>query len=191
MRHGRRNVYLGVGAVVVLALAIAAPLYAFGNGKPDKPVKHAEADLIDLHGNTVGHVELRFDKKNGLVEVDGEASGLPPGFHGFHVHSIGICDPSVGFATAGGHLNPAGATHPNHAGDMPVLLVNSDGSAAAKFDDDRFTADDLFDADGSAFIVHMGPDNYANVTRYGTPDATTLNTGDAGARIACGVVEAH
>jgi Cu-Zn family superoxide dismutase len=57
------------------------------------------------------------------------------------------------------------------------------------FISDRYGLTDLFDADGNAFIVHANPDNYANVLRYGTPDATTLATGDAGGRIACGVIQ--
>ena len=70
-------------------------------------------------------------------------------------------------------------------------MVNADGKAKAKFKTDRFRVADLFDADGSAVIIHANPDNYANIpTRYvATPDTATLATGDAGARIACGVVE--
>lgn len=66
------------------------------------------------------------------------------------------------------------------------------GLARAEFQTDSFTVDELLDADGSAVIIHAGPDNYANIpTRYSTsgPDAVTLATGDAGARIACGVIE--
>ena len=48
----------------------------------------------------------------------------------------------------------------------------------------------MVNADGNAFIVHADLDNYANVCGYGTPDATTLATGDAGGRIACGVIGA-
>jgi Cu-Zn family superoxide dismutase len=72
--------------------------------------------------------------------------------------------------------------------------VNGDGTAELRFASDRYTIDDLFDADGSAFIVHSGADNYANIpTRYSAagipgPDAATLATGDAGARSACGVI---
>ena len=72
---------------------------------------------------------------------------------------------------------------------MPVLLVNEDGTAEAQFASDRYR---LAEVIGRALIVHAGPDNYANIpTRYaaGGPDATTLATGDAGARAACGVIE--
>jgi Cu-Zn family superoxide dismutase len=71
------------------------------------------------------------------------------------------------------------------------LFVSADGTGEARFKTDRFAVADLIDADGSALIVHAAPDNYANIpTRYvAVPDATTLATGDAGGRVACGVVE--
>jgi Cu-Zn family superoxide dismutase len=75
--------------------------------------------------------------------------------------------------------------------------VNSDGTAQLRFPTDRFTVEELFDADGSAIIVHAAADNYANIpTRYHShtedtfgPDSATLATGDAGGRLACGVVD--
>jgi Cu-Zn family superoxide dismutase len=80
---------------------------------------------------------------------------------------------------------------------MPSLLVLADGTAQAQFASDRFAIDELFDADGSAIIVHAASDNFANIpTRYQSttegvfgPDSATLATGDAGARVACGVVD--
>jgi Cu-Zn family superoxide dismutase len=106
------------------------------------------------------------------------------------VHATGTC--VAPFTTAGGHFNPNAGTHGNHAGDLPVLFVDADGEAEARFTNDQFAIGDLFDADGSAFILHAGRDNYANIPtdRYDPdPDATTLATGDAGARSACGVIE--
>lgn len=125
------------------------------------------------------------------VQVTVSTWDLAPGFHGFHVHAIGNCtvsDPAAPFLAAGGHINPGGDSHPAHAGDQPVLMVNRDGTASARFVTDRYEIPDAFDADGSTFIVHALPDNYGNVTRYGTPDGVTLATGDAGGRVACGVV---
>jgi Cu-Zn family superoxide dismutase len=154
--------------------------------------------LVDANGTTVGKVV--FDLRRDRTTVDVSASGLTPGFHGFHVHTTGLCDASSGFASAGGHWSPAGASHAGHAGDMPSLLVNSDGTAEATFETDRFTPALLLDADGSAVIVHAGADNFANIpSRYHShvpdassttfgPDATALGNGDAGARTACGLV---
>ena len=111
-----------------------------------------------------------------------------------------IADPaepaSTHFVSADGHYNPTGDTHGQHSGDMPALHVTAYGSARMSFVTDRFTAEEIR---GKAIIVHPNPDNYGNVpvgsapTQY-TPnsaEATTLtqNTGNAGARIACGVIE--
>jgi Cu-Zn family superoxide dismutase len=143
--------------------------------------------LRDVAGDVVGAVT--FTQQGGHVLVHGQVSGLPEGFHGFHIHAIGQC--TENFLSAAGHLNPTGGGHPTHHGDMPVLLVNADGSGETRFQTDRFLVQALFDQDGSAVIVHADPDNYANIpTRYAPQaDATTLATGDAGGRIACGVIE--
>lgn len=149
----------------------------------------ARATLHNAAGVKVGSVKLEQegDSVKLKVKVDGSVS---PGFHGFHVHGVGAC--VAPFTTAGGHYNPGAATHRDHAGDLPVLLIDADGEAEARFATDRFALGDLFDADGSAFILHANADNYANIPtdRYDPdPDTATLNTGDAGGRIACGVVE--
>ena len=142
----------------------------------------------------MGVVKLTQERGEGKVLVRSAAHDLPAGFHGFHVHAVGVCVPP--FTSAGGHYNPAGTDHGDHAGDMPMLLVNGDGSADLRFKTDRFALEDLFDADGSAIIVHAAPDNYANIPdRYHShtedvfgPDSATRATGDAGGRHACGVV---
>ena len=111
------------------------------------------------------------------------------------MHAVGECVPP--FTSAAGHFNPGGAGHGDHAGDLPSLLVNEDGTGELGFVTDRFSLAELFDADGSALMVHAGRDNFANIpSRYqslpaGTfgPDAETLATGDAGGRVACGVVQ--
>ena len=147
----------------------------------------ASARLMDSAGRSVGRVRMR-ERRDGAVELTARAFNLTPGFHGFHIHTIGRCDPPA-FTTAGGHLNPAGAPHASHAGDLPSLLVNGDGTARLVTTTDRFSIADLRDADGSAVMVHSGPDNFANIpARYGGPDQETLNTGDSGTRVACGVV---
>jgi superoxide dismutase, Cu-Zn family len=147
----------------------------------------ASAGLMDSAGRSVGRVWMR-ERHDGAVQLSVRAFNLTPGFHGFHIHTIGRCDPPA-FTTAGGHLNPAGAPHAAHAGDLPSLLVNRDGTATLATTTDRFSIADLRDADGSAVMVHSGPDNFANIPpRYGTPDQETLNTGDSGTRVACGVV---
>ena len=186
-----RNAAIVVAALAVLVLAGGAYLET-GNGGGAPVVEAGNGDarvrLHDAAGNPVGVAKLTEEDGDVLVRVN--AHGLTPGFHGFHVHATGVC--AAPFTTAGGHFNAGTAGHPGHSGDMPVLLINADGTGEARFKTDRFAISDLFDADGSAIIVHAGVDNYANIpTRYsaGGPDATTLGTGDAGARAACGVVE--
>jgi Cu-Zn family superoxide dismutase len=187
-RSFRRSPPARLGSTLMLAIslaALAAPAAAT-NGKPGE--RSAQAKLYNTAGNQIGKVRLTQEDAHS-VTIHANVHDLPPGFHGFHVHAVGTCAPP--FTSAGGHLNPDQHTHRDHSGDMPVLLVNSDGTAFAKFETDRFTVAELFDSDGSAIIVHANPDNFANIpTRYvSEPDATTLATGDAGDRIACGVIE--
>jgi Cu-Zn family superoxide dismutase len=180
-----RRILAGAIALAALTLVVTTAV-----ARDSGPPTAATADLVGPTGDPLGTV--RLSEADGRITVTARVEGIEPGFHGFHVHAVGSC---VGpdFASAGGHLNPAAVSHPEHAGDMPVLLVNEDGTARASFRTDRFRIADLFGRDGSAIIVHAGPDNYANIPkdRYDPdPDATTLNTGDSGGRVACGVVTA-
>jgi Cu-Zn family superoxide dismutase len=152
----------------------------------------AKADLMDADGNNAGMVKFYESGKADKVGVSAKVKGLPAGFHGFHIHETGACEPN--FKAADGHLNPGNENHGLHAGDMPVLLVNQDGTAKLYFRTDRITLDELTAGDGTAIIVHEKPDNYTNIPeRYAPngPDETTLAVGDAGGRLACGVVQAH
>ena len=161
---------------------------AGGQGHHGKCDRLANATLRNAAGEKVGRVRMRERGRSGVVLVVAHVHGLAPGFHGFHIHTTGRCDAPT-FTTAGGHFNPAGATHNAHAGDLPSLLVSANGRAMLATATDRFSLADLRDADGSAVMVHSGPDNFANIPpRYGTPDQETLNTGDSGMRVACGVV---
>ena len=147
----------------------------------------AKAEVRNADLETVGTVTL-VQETNGVL-VTMEASNLPPGFLGFHIHGIGECTPP--FTSAGGHFNPKGKDHPHHAGDLPNLLVNKDGSAFMAVRTDRFKLADLFGKDGSAVIIHSKPDNHGNIPeRYTSEiDEATLGTGDAGSRIACGIIK--
>lgn len=173
-------VALGTGVSTALASNDAAGSQRMG-----------QAHLVDPAGNSLGSVQLI--EQNGKLSVMGKVGGLTAGFHGFHIHETGECigNSTPPFASAGGHLSAPGVGHPGHAGDMPALLVGRDGTAQASFLTDRLTLADILDANGSAIMVHADPDNYAHIPpRYAPagPDATTLATGDAGGRVACGVV---
>jgi superoxide dismutase, Cu-Zn family len=183
----KRQLLLGaLGALVLIIVTSVMTLTSPGNliAKGDEDVR---TQLHDVEGNPVGAVRLSQNKGD-QVDVRAIVHDLPPGFHGFHVHEVGQCEPP--FTSAGGHLNLEDTFHPDHSGDMPVLLVNNDGTGEASFKTDRFTLKDLFDEDGSAIMVHALPDNYANIPeRYGEVDQETLATGDSGERIACGAIQ--
>lgn len=160
----------------------------------------AAANLQDVDGNDVGTVTFR--ESGGAVEMTVVVAGLEPGFHGLHVHAVGECEPESSppddpgttgaFLSAGGHLGADEADHGDHLGDLPSLDVGESGDGRLIATTDRLTSQDLLDDDGSAVVVHGDRDNFAHVPeRYAPdgPDEQTLGTGDAGDRIACGVVE--
>lgn len=187
----RQHGQLAAGSALAALTVLAAPAMAYE--------VRAEAKLFNAGHNQVGKIRLT-QEASGNVAVHVTVHDLTPGFHGFHVHAVGSCTVEKDvppFTSAGGHFDLGMNPHGNHAGDFPVLLVQSDGTANVKFNTDRFTIDALFDGDGSAIIIHANRDNYANIPdRYTAagastpgPDAATLATGDSGGRVACGVLE--
>jgi Cu-Zn family superoxide dismutase len=125
-----------------------------------------------------------------IVAITVTVSGLKAGMHGVHLHAVGKCTPD--FAAAGGHFDPgpAGnpdpdANHPFHMGDIPQLTATPTGRATMKVSTTRVTLSDgplsLFDADGSAIIIHGNPDQGI------TGEAKSGVSG--GPRVACGVIE--
>ncbi|MDT5388865.1 MAG: superoxide dismutase, Cu-Zn family [Mycobacterium sp.] len=164
------------------------------------------ADLKTPDGTTVATASFAFSGDYATVTVKTVAQGLlAPGFHGLHVHSAGKCEansvaPAGGapgdFNSAGGHFQKAGHTTHPASGDLTSLQVREDGTAMLVTTTDAFTAADLLAGAKTAVIIHEKADNFANIPpeRYqqinGTPppDETTMATGDAGKRVACGVI---
>lgn len=113
----------------------------------------------------------------GLPEYrPGYGEKAPIGPLAFHVHEYGKCEivnPDDPFSSAGGHYNPYNEPHGNHAGDFPVIFSNN-GYAKMTFFTDKFKADDVT---GRSVIIHENPDDYR-----------TQPAGDAGKRIACGII---
>jgi Cu-Zn family superoxide dismutase len=144
----------------------------------------AVAELKNTSGQTVG--TARFTQAASVVRVLVEATGLPPGPHAVHVHAVGKCDPPD-FNSAGAHFNPTnkqhGALNPqgSHAGDLPNLTVAPDGTGRMETTTEQLTLGSgptsVWDSDGSAVVVHANADDFK-----------TDPTGNAGARIACGVL---
>ena len=162
-------------------------------------------ELKTADGRTAANANIEFADRYATVTVETAEPGiLSPGFHGLHIHEWGRCEansvaPAGGergdFNSAGGHLHGSETGHPA-IGDLGVLEVRSDGSARLVTTTDSITVEDLRGSQGSALMVHERADNFANIPdRYTVngvpgPDAETLATGDSGARVACGVLEA-
>jgi Cu-Zn family superoxide dismutase len=123
------------------------------------------------------------------VRIRLEAKGLSAGLHAVHIHAVGKCD-GPAFTSAGGHFNPAQKKHGYknadgaHGGDLPNMLVAKDGTGRFEVLTDAITLKagptSVFDADGSALVVHVGVDDHASDP-----------TGNAGDRAACGVIIAR
>ena len=169
--------------MVVIAVAISAVL-ACGQGstQPQDVGAQALAALVGPDGSGMGVVTLTQTHHGVLIAA--EVNGLPPGGHGFHLHTVGTCSPD--FAAAGDHFNPGNVGHGYnnpagvHAGDLPNIYAGADGAARADYFTAAVTLDtdaahSLFDADGTAIIIHENPDTYGE-------DA------GAGGRLACGVI---
>jgi len=181
-------------ATVAASLAVLAGCAGMGMG-PMSPTPGARATLMDAAGKQVGTATFVDTAKGFDVMID--VRGLPPGEHGFHVHQNGQCAPGpdaatgqmVAFGAAGGHFDPmktmkhghpdAGA-HEAHAGELPNLVVGTDGSARATFSNPRATVKSgPTSIIGRSLVIHANKDDY-----------TTNPAGNSGPRIACGVIEA-
>lgn len=150
---------------------------------PDRAIA---VDMFDARGNDVGVIVIQ-PVTHGRVLITVNLRDVSPGFHGFHIHETGVCEGD--FASANGHFDLHNSNHGEHSGDLPLLEADVSGHVFLAVHTARFHFNDLFDSDGSAFIVHEGADNVANIPdRYGGADARTLSNGDAGGRFACGVI---
>lgn len=166
--------------VTVLIAAMAAAGLVSAQGA----AQQAKAELKDASGKIVGQATLVETPKG--VQIHLTLTGVPEGTHAFHIHAVGACEPP--FTTAGGHFNPAMKQHGKdnpmgrHAGDLSNVTAPASGRVMADLMEPMVTlmagpANSLFDADGSALVIHAAAD-----------DDKTDPTGSAGARIACGVI---
>lgn len=159
-------------------------------GPAGAPIATATAEI---KGDGITGTATFSEMKHGngsAVHIEVTVSGMTPGLHGIHLHAIGKCEPPA-FTAAGGHFDPgpAGntdpdANHPYHMGDLPNLVVGADGKGTLSAVTTRVTLTDsaitVFDADGTALILHANPDQ--GIT--GEPKSGV----SGGPRVACGVI---
>jgi len=141
-----------------------------------------------LKGDGVqGTVWFTQDKADTPVSVKGEIKGLKAGLHGFHVHEFG--DTTDGCTSAGPHFNPHGKTHGGptdavrHAGDLGNVTAGADGVAKFDLKDSQISLNGKLSVVGRTMVVHADPDDLGKGGHELSP-----TTGNAGARVACGVI---
>lgn len=139
----------------------------------------AKADLRTADGKAIGSATLADTPKGVLINLD--LKGAPEGVHAFHVHEVGKCEPP--FKSAGAHFNPDHKKHGfvaegPHAGDMPNLHIPASGDLEQEVLNPNLSLAGMLDADGAAVILHAKADDYKSDP-----------AGNAGDRVACGVVE--
>ena len=157
---------------------------SMGKTRAAPPVAIIGTSLIGSDGAIVGNAVLTQEAEGTRIAL--MVTGIPIGTHAVHLHTTGRCD-APAFTSAGGHFNPAMKQHGDrnpmgdHAGDLPNLVVGDDHRGTLDFVRPGLRIVDgatpLLDADGAALMVHAGPDDFA-----------TDPAGNAGGRIACGVV---
>ena len=144
----------------------------------------ARADIQNAEGRSIGTASLRETKDGVLFTLT--VKGLPQGLHAIHIHSVGKCE-APSFTSAGPHFNPMNKKHGlknpagPHAGDLPDIYVEKNGLGRHEVLIDSTTLGSgetsIFDADGSAIIIHVTADDHVSDP-----------TGNSGDRIACGVI---
>ncbi len=147
----------------------------------DKKSMKAICVLNPTEGNNT-HGTVTFTQTKNGIKVIAKLTGLSEGKHGFHIHEFGDCSAANG-TSAGGHFNPEGHDHSalnakmNHIGDLGNITANENGIGHLEFTTKQFSFHGPHSIIGRSIIVHADED-----------DLTSQPTGNAGARIACGVV---
>jgi superoxide dismutase, Cu-Zn family len=145
-------------------------------------ITKAIANLSPTKGNDVKGTVL-FTKVDGGIKIVADVEGLTPGKHGFHIHENGDCTAPDG-SSAGGHFNPDGVKHGGpkdairHVGDMGNLNAGKDGKAHFEWVDSLMSFAGPHNIIGRGIIVHGGEDDFVSQP-----------SGNAGPRVACGVIE--
>ena len=173
-------------AVLALASLSLSALGVAGCSVFEPQGPRAVAKLEATKGNSVWG-SVSFVESGSVVLVRADVRSLRPGGEfGFHVHEKGDCSSGDGMS-AGGHFNPAGKAHAHfknterHAGDLPSLRADAEGNATYAFETTLLTVrPGATSVVGRAIVIHANPDDYASQP-----------AGNAGARIACGLIRAE
>lgn len=181
-------------ALLPLTAALAGCISVTANDRPEAPLRanpgdFGEATLVGASGARVGRAILTQGPTGLLIRI--EAEGLTPGWHGVHIHATGQCD--APFTSAGAHINHSDPKAPHGLlnaggpddGDLPNVFADASGQVRAELFTSRARIAEngpgqwLWDADGSALVIHANADDHASQP-----------IGGAGDRVACGVMAA-
>ncbi len=152
------------------------------NSETASEVTEASAELKPTEGNNVTG-RVTFVREGNGIKVTADLEGLKPGIHGFHIHEVGDCSAPDG-SSAGAHFNPSNKHHgaptdtARHVGDLGNLEADKAGKAHLEWLDTLITFEGANSIIGRSVIVHERPDDFK-----------TQPTGNAGGRLACGVIE--
>lgn len=168
--------------LAALVLVMGIPLFFLAaNAADDKETLKAVVVLHATEGSKA-HGTITFTQKGDVVEIKGSVMGLKPGEHAFHIHEFGDCSGHDGMTT-GGHFNPTGKKHgapdaeERHVGDLGNIKANDEGMAMIDMKDKMISLTGKNSIIGRGAIVHAAADDFK-----------TQPTGNAGARVAAGVV---
>jgi Cu-Zn family superoxide dismutase len=163
-------------ALCIAAISLAAASPAFAQ-------KAVSAPIMGKSGTEIGKAMLTPSPHGVLIRIEMARGSLTPGWHGAHFHAVGDCSDTAKFEKSGGHVHKKDGGHgllnakgPEDA-DLPNIYAAADGSANAEIFSTLITLPKLQDADGSALVVHAGPD-----------DHVTQPIGGAGDRVGCAVL---
>ncbi len=167
-------------AITVTLLGAALWVSAQEQGHEHAGPTRAIAVMHGLGNNHV-HGTVKFTQQGDGIEVHIHLAGLAPGEHAFHIHEFGDCSSANGLS-AGGHFNPEGHKHghrtqgPRHVGDLGNIMADEQGNVDKTFTDRVIKLHGPHSILGRSVIVHEKPDDYSQPV------------GNAGGRVACGVV---